>query len=230
MLSAVIISVASILVFSKLEPYEFDEDDILAYIAHCTLAMIFLLAAYTRFINKLNEATASSDAERGSDWSKKEVWAWQALVVIACFLVLFVFVFAFGSAIYEIYWGGEVYHKDASRGGYSAVGSGETLGGGSTAKFCPEALQRIQSDAQRLQDRESRIRELERTLQDNQQALADKDRSLAEERKANADKDRVISDNIKKMKEAGIEPVSSSGGSQIAAEGEQKDGANKVWA
>lgn len=216
MLSAVIISVASILLFSKLEPYEFEEDDILAYIAHCTLALIFLLASYTRFINKLNEATASSDAERGSDWSKKEVWAWQALVVISCFLVLFVFVFAFGSAIYEIYWGNEVYHKnDPTSGGYQSV-AGETIGG-DTAKFCPEALQEIERMKRELADKD-------RVISDAKTTIADKDRSLKEERKANRENQRVMAD-------AGIGDkfVSSSGSSKIAAEGEQKDGA-KQWA
>lgn len=125
-----------------------------------TLALIFLLAAYTRFINKLNEATASSDAERGSDWSRKEVWAWQALVLIACFLVLFVFVFALASAIVEIYWGEEgfgVYDKDPHEGDETINVSD---GDGDVAKLSLPELQRSNLDmAQRIQ-------QLERTLSD----------------------------------------------------------------
>lgn len=157
MLAAVIISFASILVFSELKPYQFDQDDLLAYIAHCTLALIFLLAAYTRFINKLNEATASSDAQRGSDWSRKEVWAWQALVLIACFLVLFVFVFALGSAIQEIYWAEEFLGEKKQPEAPS-----EVITAGDTGDVATREAQYIQ-----------RIQQLERTLAEKDRVLAD---------------------------------------------------------
>lgn len=85
----------TLLVFQEIAPYEFDLDDVLAYIAHSMLLVIFLLAAYTRFANIITNISSVNVV------AEEEVYLWKDLVVVASFLVLFVLLFAIGCSIYE---------------------------------------------------------------------------------------------------------------------------------
>lgn len=109
-LMAIVFCVMTLLVFQRMAPYEFPMDDILAYIAHCVLLIIFLLAAYTRFSNIVTNITSEDVV------GNQEVYLWEDLVVVASYLVLFIFIIAIGTTIYEV---GEIW---------KAIISGEPLG------------------------------------------------------------------------------------------------------
>lgn len=94
-LTAIVVCAISLLISQELAPYEFDYDDVLAYLANCMLLIIFLLAAYTRFSNIITNISSEDIV------GDKEVFLWKNLVIVASYLVLFIVVFAFASAMYE---------------------------------------------------------------------------------------------------------------------------------
>lgn len=93
-LVAVVVCTVNIVIFQELAAYEFDLDDVLAYISNCTLLFIFLLASYARF----KASIASFDVA----WTT-EVLHWGFLVFLAEFLVVSVLVFAVLCAMWEAY-------------------------------------------------------------------------------------------------------------------------------
>lgn len=96
-LLAIVICLVTLLLFQEIAPYEFDMDDVLAYVSHSMLLVIFILAAYTRFSN-IMENISSIDVV-----ADKEVYLWNDLVTVASFLVVFVILFAMACSMYEAY-------------------------------------------------------------------------------------------------------------------------------
>lgn len=90
-LCAILVSILYLNLFVWSAPYIDTSDDVLAYVAHWTLLMVFILAAYTRFRNV-------------SRWEYKmhEVYAWDSLILIAWGLISFVLILSVLMAIWEV--------------------------------------------------------------------------------------------------------------------------------
>lgn len=70
-------------------------DDVLAYLSHAMLLIIFLLAAYTRFSNIIINISSVDLV------ANTEVYLWKDLVTVASYLVIFVVLFAMGCSMFE---------------------------------------------------------------------------------------------------------------------------------
>lgn len=95
MLSAIVVCMAYLLLFQRLSPFVYDIDDTICYVSLCILTLIFMMALLTRSSNLLKDATSQSAVEQ------KEVYGFEALIVFAAVLVVFVVVFALVIAILE---------------------------------------------------------------------------------------------------------------------------------
>lgn len=150
-LAAVVFCGISLLVFQELAPYEFDLDDVLAYTSHCVLLIIFLLAAYTRFSNIIQNISSVDIVDN------EEVYMWTELVTVASYLVLFIMLLAFISSIYE---GGLVW-QEMMTGDFSDDDSQDEIVRDEVAKSVELELAKI---VRRDDDADARAGELRQLL------------------------------------------------------------------